>query len=246
MKEYEKGGRKFRIFYAAYLVVSEDGTTIYQKGKNNVFGKKLKVLNDYTGAFVLDKFGRKISVARAIMTCFCPPRPDDGKDYMIGYKDGNKYNCHKNNLVWMETHYRNNLDSEATFYHSKAKCFLTIRRDGSVWVKKKKLNEHDALFDSDVDLLDAIPPYVYCESSREIITIEDMMGNVGFVDGDFSTLAEPVILHRDNNYLNNSASNLEWVERTDQRYVDYLEREKIDKHNRRLELNPGKQLHPGW
>lgn len=31
------------------------------------------------------------------------------------------------------------------------------------------------------------------------------------------------------------------VERTDQRYVDYLEQEKIDRHNRRLELNPGKQ-----
>lgn len=78
-KEYENGDRKFRIFYAAYLVVSEDGTTIYQKGKNNVFGKKLKVLNDYTGAFVLGKFGRKISVARAVMICFCPPKPNDGK-----------------------------------------------------------------------------------------------------------------------------------------------------------------------
>ena len=135
-KEYSLDGKKFRIFYAAYLVVSEDGTTIYQKGKNNVFGKKLKVLNDYTGVFVLDKFGRKISVARTVMTCFCPPKPNDGKDYMIGFKDGNKYNCHKNNLVWMEAHYQNNPDSEATYYHSKAKCFLTIRRDGSVWVKK--------------------------------------------------------------------------------------------------------------
>ena len=36
MKEYSLDGKKFRIFYAAYLVVSEDGTTVYQKGKNNV------------------------------------------------------------------------------------------------------------------------------------------------------------------------------------------------------------------
>ena len=69
---------------------------------------------------------------------------------------------------------------------------------------------------------------------------------VGFVGGDIMVLNDPVILHKDNNRLNNAASNLEWVERTDQRYVDYLEQEEIDKHNRRLELNPGEQLHPGW
>lgn len=49
MKEYSLDGKKFRIFYAAYLVVSEDGTTVYQKGKNNVFGKKLKVEKSYYG-----------------------------------------------------------------------------------------------------------------------------------------------------------------------------------------------------
>ena len=245
-KEYSLDGKKFRIFYAAYLVVSEDGTTVYQKGKNNVFGKKLKVLNDYTGAFVLDKFRRKISVARAVMTCFCPPKPNDGKKYMIGFKDGNKYNCHKSNLAWVEAHYRNNPDTEATFYHSNAECFLTIRRDGSVWLKNKQLKEDDRLFDSDVDLFDTISPYVCCESCRERIFIEDLMRVVGFVGGDKMVLNDPVILHKDNNRLNNAASNLEWAERTDHRYIDYLEQEEIDKHNRRLELNPGRTLHPGW
>lgn len=246
MKEYSLDGKKFRISYAAYLVVSEDGTTVYERGKNNVFGKQLRVLKDYTGAFVLDKFGRKKSVASAVTTCFCPPKPTDGKKYMIGFRDGNKYNCHKNNLMWVEAHYQNNPDNEATYYHSSAKCFLTIKRDGSVWVKNKKLKEYDSLFDSDIDLFDTIRPYVRCESSSERIIIEDMMVSVGFVDGNYATLTDPVILHKDNNYRNNEASNLEWVESTDQRYIDFLEQEKIDKHNRRIELNPGQTLYPGW
>lgn len=38
-KEYENGDRKFRIFYAAYLVVSEDGTTFTRKGRIMCLGR---------------------------------------------------------------------------------------------------------------------------------------------------------------------------------------------------------------
>ena len=69
---------------------------------------------------------------------------------------------------------------------------------------------------------------------------------MGYVNGDEANFQNPVILHRDNNFMNNASSNLEWVENCDQRYADYIKQRDIDIHNRRVELNPGKQLYPGW
>ena len=71
------------------------------------------------------------------------------------------------------------------------------------------------------------------------------LSNPGFVNGDNASLNKPVILHKDLDRMNFSEDNLEWVEETDQRYIDYLEKKEADVHQRNVELNPGKTLPPG-
>ena len=75
--------------------------------------------------------------------------------------------------------------------------------------------------------------------------MDKVMKSAGFVNGDDAILKDPVILHKDFDRMNFSEDNLEWVERTDQRYIDYQAKKEADKHQRNIELNPGKQLHPG-
>ena len=45
---------------------------------------------------------------------------------------------------------------------------------------------------------------------------------------------------------NFDSSNLEWVESTDTRYIEYQKKVEDWKHQRNIELNPGRPLHPGW
>jgi hypothetical protein len=75
--------------------------------------------------------------------------------------------------------------------------------------------------------------------------VEKIMKSAGFVNGDDALFKNPVILHRDFDRLNFSADNLEWVENTDQRYIDYQAKKDADRHQRNVELNPGKTLLSG-
>lgn len=243
MTQYNAKGKIFRIYYQGSILVSNDGTTVFQRGKKEkIFGKKLAVKTDYLGKFVIDQYGQRINIADAVMACFCPPRPDNKKNYVIGYKDGNKNNCHRYNLQWVEYHSSYNTDNSACYYHNGT--VLTIKSDGTVFEGKKQLTITDCLYDSDIDLFNCINPY--CTIKREHLFIESLMKKMGYVNGDEANFQDPVILHRDNNFMNNASCNLEWVEKSDQRYVDYIKQRDIDIHDRRVALNPGKQLYPGW
>lgn len=46
--------------------------------------------------------------------------------------------------------------------------------------------------------------------------------------------------------MNFASDNLEWVEKDDQRYIDYLEKREKDRKARLKELNGDKQLPPSW
>ena len=47
------------------------------------------------------------------------------------------------------------------------------------------------------------------------------MAAAGYVDGNKLQFKNPVILHKDGDYMNCKSSNLEWCEKTDPRYIDY-------------------------
>lgn len=75
------------------------------------------------------------------------------------------------------------------------------------------------------------------------------MGKVdiaGYVSGEKNDFKNPVILHKDNDPMNFHSDNLEYVEDTDTRYIEYKKKQNEWKHQRNIELNPGRVLHPVW
>ena len=53
-------------------------------------------------------------------------------------------------------------------------------------------------------------------------------------------------IHEDNDPMNFRSDNLEWVEAIDPRYIEYQKKKNKWMHQRNVELNPGRQLHPRW
>ena len=49
----------------------------------------------------LKKYGMAY-IDEMVITCYCPPKPKDGKMYAVHHKDWNFENDHKNNLEWVE------------------------------------------------------------------------------------------------------------------------------------------------
>jgi hypothetical protein len=61
----------------------------------------------------------------------------------------------------------------------------------------------------------------YKKTRYSKVSVEELMGIAGYVEGDKNSHANPVILHKDNDYTNNVSGNLEWVDESDPRYTKY-------------------------
>lgn len=245
VNDIQISNKRCRYYYDGSVYVSDDGTfaalpktrvstPLYQGTDGKVYAK--------------DKFGNLVSVEKAVITCFCKPKPKDGKKYAISHKDGNPANCHYKNLEWVLVHYVHAKTPEVSI--TIAGVDLVVRKDGTVWSKNgKKLPIYDYLFDPEINLDVCIDPYVRVPQTHSIYPknkdMDDLMKTAGYINGDDAILTNPVILHRDYDRMNFSEDNLEWVEKTDQRYIDYLTKKKAEKHQRNIDLNPGKPLHPG-
>lgn len=226
-----------RCYFDGGIWVSSDGNHAYAI----IYGKTetLKILYDSKGKFVFHPWGRKVSVAKAVLKCFCPPAPADGKIHIINYKDGCKENCDKSNLEWVEYHYRHN--SEKSFKWDVGKgSVLTIFRDGTVKDGKQLLSYDISLYDSDMDLVDIIRPYVSTQAGKK--SLDELMEIAGFINGDDAGLTNPKILHRDNDWFNFDSDNLEWVEESDPRCQAYMEQYKANRKEQLLKLNQGKHI----
>ena len=91
-----------------------------------------------------------------------------------------------------------------------------------------------------------IDPYVSNPEGRGKLWMDDLMAIAGYVSGERYSLGNPRVLHKDYNPTNFDSSNLEWVESTDARYIEYQKKVEEWKHQRNIELNPGRPLHPVW
>lgn len=243
-------GKNCRWYAKGYLWVSYDGYVIAVSDKKNKSGIKIiKIQTDANGRkYVEHPYGYVVYVARAVITCFCPSHPADGKEYTISYKDGNVSNCHYKNLEWVQYHYPH--ATSASVVVSVKGLDLTVNRDGSIEMNGKKMEVRDHFYDADVDLeVCSWCPFVDVPQKNSIyrasIFIDDLMKKAGYVQGDDANLTSPVILHKDNNYMNCDSDNLEWVEEADQRYQDFLKQKKIDFHNKVVKNNPGKYIPQG-
>ena len=244
-KEKTIRGRRCRVYHEGYLWIwiadTGDFASHYEKG--GYYRGSFRILKQHIGPFIMDNFGNRILLARAVMAAFGPTAPTDGKRYTIGFKDGNQYNCDYRNLQWVEYHYRNTTVPKVRLY--VAGKFIEVFSTGKIKVDGQEESVLDYYFEPDVDAFSAKEaPVVQIEKAR--IAVDELMEAAGYVQGDDAGLENPVILHRDMDYKNFASDNLEWVEATDQRYIDYCKKREDDRRARTMELNKGKHVPDDW
>lgn len=240
-------GKFCRYYRAGSIWVSADGIVAGMSDKKGHI-KNLPIKNDSNGKYVIHDWYGRVDIDKAVITCYCPPAPKDGKSYMINHKDGDIMNCDKSNLSWVPYHYQHaSTDKVKTEING---IHYTVCADGTVWRGKSQESFHDNMFDQDMGLECCLDKYLSVPRKDSIhserVDVDDIMKTVGFIQGDDAGMVKPVILHRDNDWSNFASDNLEWVEETDQRYTAYLEQKMKDRRKRSEELNRGRYMPDDW
>lgn len=186
--------------------------------------------NTYIDEAVLMGFGKKLKFS-------------ESEGYIVRHIDGDLNNTSKDNLEWKII-----IPNEATktghvFFYGE-----TIGKDGSIVIKAGKEIEKgqflERWFDDDVNAswFFENPIMVTYEvgGGCQWHEPDEYMARAGYVNGDKSSLKNPVVLHRDHDVSNYHSDNLEWVESDDPRYIVYdkkrkdRQKELIKQHNQDL------------
>lgn len=241
--------KEYRKYYAVKgLEVSEGGCVRrWYDSKERYFTTNspnyLSRQTDKNGnQYVLTRDYGRIYVDEIVATCWCH-RPSGCN--LILHKDGNKSNCHKNNLKWVGPY---------EFGESLPNDPLVNTPDGfrlvfeNTYVSKKGevkqdgvlLKPKDWIYDPDLDSHRVVMPYVDINingRSRRVKVCEMVV--TAFLPKPDS-LSSPVLLYKDFDYRNYSLDNLEWVEKSDERYLMYQQKSTDDWKQRNEELKQQK------
>lgn len=239
MNTKQINGQTCRYYYAGNIYVSKDGLTAADAS-----GNILSIVKSKGGSYVTVR-RQKIYIAQAVITCYCKPKPKDGKVYVIKHTDGNINNCNSANMSWQLKHY-----VTSTADHEEVKILglsYNVYNDGRIFDNNgKEMQQDDYMYDSDTDCFCCIDPFISVPSSNKRFFIDKIMAVAGFINGDDAVLQSPVVLHRDNDWKNFNSNNLEWVESSDVLYRQFQDVALQEKKKRNVQLNPGKRLPPGW
>ena len=187
-----------------------------------------------------------------IALLFGPPYPNDGKTYDLIHKDGDEMNCDYQNLEWRE---RDHLSS-FPFHVNKTTApivflryydwIFEVQSIGVIKHGNKVLQQYD--FDpvryKNIPILGDFE--IHIDAGHYVVPVDEFMSRAGYVQGDTGGLKSPEILHKDGDYKNFNSENLEWVERTDSRFVSYMEKKEQAQQARIEELIAQKLLPPDW
>lgn len=231
-----------REHYETKTFISNDGLHV----ERDYFDTKAQTIKTYNPTIHNDRYGRRfislknygdILIAELVASCYCAPKPKDGKEYEVEHIDGNLSNDHRNNLRWVEV--------TPTYLAQKTVCLakalklqkmnwykslkITVLKDGTILQGKSTLTSRHHLYDSDIDWHYHWPianveysftnRYGKFETGR--INIDSLMNDFGFVSGDKIQFQNPVVLHLNNDFLDFTPGNLEWCDINDPRYETY-------------------------
>ena len=201
-------GKSCRYYVDGMIWVPDDGTLAGTLKNGNMVNLPIK--QDFLGKFVYNSWSQRISIGKAVVTCFCPPYPKDGQYYMVNYKDGDKYNCNKSNLEWIPYHYEHTTQSQVDIYIRGT--LYTICENGTILQGKQQEDILDYDFDPDLNLVVAVDPFVAVKNphgiNRDHMPVDKFMQWAGYVQGDDAILVDSVILHKDYDWKNFSSQNL--------------------------------------
>ena len=191
--------------------------------------KKLKIHTDDVGRTYIQPYYQKFYVDFLVLSCW-HKKLDTEPDYVI-HIDGDNSNNIIDNLRWGTNLEFINANKKKFSYIDKKtgeewrlvnkKDKLYVSEKGKVKENGKELTAQLLIFDPDLDCERAVCcPYVVRSHSRDRLHIEEMVAKL-FCQDPPKNMVRPSILHIDNDYTNNEASNLKWVEESSQEYQDF-------------------------
>ncbi len=218
-----------RKHYSTGIYVSNDGEYAERYTKNGLY-KYPVYREECERAYIVDRYKGRLYLDVLVLSCFRGREPQDGRKYFPYHKDGDMGNSAISNLEWRE-------ETPDTIA-----AYETLGKEW--WYKNRKINAtkngvikqgtHDLpyidyLYDSDLDWTYHKPePWVMYEeknrwgtTERHQISADKVFEDLGFVNGDKSKFASPVILHLNNDYLDYRSENLEWCDASDKKYIDF-------------------------
>lgn len=244
-----------RKYWANHTFISNDGLHVERdymdKGVTKTYEPTIYLdRTSQRNCIELKKYG-VVYLDEMVITCYCPPKPKDGKRYVVHHKDWNFENDHKNNLEWVE---------ETPEYlaqrAAKMKEYLRVKR--LQWYKHRKISVdekrgiikqdgqvvtiYNSFSDRDLDyLFHTTTPKVdytytvkYANSGQTryetaSLEVDKVMADFGLVFGNKDNLTEPVILHVNHDFLDFTPYNLIWCEKSDPDYIEYRKKAWEDK-----------------
>ena len=224
-------GVRARMHNASNTKITEDGKYVekewFTEGKLETYSPQ--ILKDNSGYhYIVNKKNGNVYIHKMVMECFGPPMPIDGQDYVIAHLDGNIQNNHYKNLDWKPRKDAYPYIPAKTDKQVKLAHGIVVHKDGRIYQKGKKLPVGKEIYDRDTDLRIPTEPFVRYEwknrwkkTETSRIDVEDAMAAAGYVDGNKQQFKNPVILHKDGDYMNCSSDNLRWCDATDTDYIDY-------------------------
>lgn len=233
------GGITLRYSVKYNIRVNKEGTRAYREYNDPGWNRFLQIHTDINGSKFLNITPKTVQLDEAVADCF-KPMPNDGKKYKLIHKDGNLGNCQANNLEWEEIR-----KYSPTATKRKIDNGLVVEVNGNIYDKGKKLHQQNSVYNSDIECEVPIEPKVsYRRKNNRWRNyddkngfIDDLMAAAEFVDGDKSKMKRPRVLHKNMNYLDFHADNLEWVEESSPEYQEYMRRKKEDMDKLTKELN---------
>ena len=239
-----RNGVRIRKHYKTSTKISEDGLIVEKEfidkndgGELKKYSPKINIDSEGLRYIENKQYGR-VYIQDLVAGCFCPPKPNDGKDYVLVHKDGNLLNDHYRNLEWKERTLAYPSTQAVQDKEVKMTHGIKVRKDGRVYQKGKLLKVGNASSNRDMDMIDPIEPFVDYEVhnkqwkryDRYTIDVDDLMEKAGYVNGNKKQFKDPVILHKDNDWMNFDSDNLEWADERDPIYVAYYNK-RVDDMN---------------
>ena len=159
-------GVRLRKHYKTSTKISEDGLVVEKEfidkddcGKLKTYNPKIYV--DSEGfRYIVNKQLGNVRIQDLVAECFCPPKPNDGKDYVLVHKDGNLLNDHYRNLEWRERKLAYPYIQARTDKQVKLDNGLTVTKSGEVYKGKEICKVGDCVSDRDLAIVVPIEPYV--------------------------------------------------------------------------------------
>lgn len=214
--------------------VSEDGTVAY---KHQASKRSYKMFQECRGKVVFIPPRSYRLVGKAVLEAFAV-NSQVPAGFSIGYKDGDRQNCNKNNLDWVAPSKFHSNEPQVTLFCGGV--FLTVKRNGEIEEYNQPLHISRSFFDGDTDSWQSFKPYVRIDGHLHYV--EEILDTAGFIQGDDTVLSHPVVLHKDLDWQNVDSSNMEWVEQTDPRWTAYEAKAVQDMNDYTRQLNGNNQF----